>query len=177
MRRYGSAMITLAAVLALGIGACGGEETPPMGDVHGEMPAGGMVDAAMMRRHAQEADSMISVMRQHLSSMRQLPAEEWHDHMGEHVGHASGMLTLMSRQMGEMDMGMGMSDEHMGQMMGMSAEEHRQMMDEMQALRRELEQLQTASRDQVRERMPAHLDRLERMIETMEESAEHMRSM
>lgn len=181
-------IMPLALALALGLGACDrGDEMPPMDDVHGEMPMEGMqgmqgmdgmsMDREMMRRHAQEADSMASVMRQHVDRMRQLSPEQWHDRMGEHVGQASQMLGLMNRQMREMDMGMGMSDEQMGQMMGMSGEEHRGMMEEMRALRTDLEQLQTASPEQVRDRMPAHLDRLERMVETMEASAEHMRSM
>lgn len=120
-----------------------------------------------MQRHVEEADSMASVMREHIRRMRGLPAEQWHDRMDEHVGQVSQMLALVNRQMRDMDMGMGISDEQMGEMMGMTGEEHRQMMDEMQSLRSELEQLQTASRDEVRERMPRHLDRLERMVEML----------
>ncbi|MDW7712322.1 MAG: hypothetical protein SCH98_17790 [Deferrisomatales bacterium] len=74
-----------------------------------------------------------------------------------------------------MDMGMGMSDEEMGGMMGMSGEDYRAMMEEMEALRREMESLQTASRSEVRERMPAHLDQLEQMADMMERTAAHMR--
>lgn len=187
MHRRHNGLIALAAVVGLGLGACGGgEEAPPMGDVNGEVPAGGRegmeptegmpMDAGMMLRHAEEADSMASTLRQHIDRMRQLPAEVWYDQMGEHVSHASRMLTLMHRQMREMDMGMGMSDEHMGEMMGMSGQEHRNMMDQMQALRTDLEQLQTATVEQVRELMPAHLDRLERVVGMVEESAEHMRA-
>lgn len=181
-------MIVVAGVLAAGISGCAGDEdAPPMGDVHGDMPMGepmqgmqgmeGMEGMRGMQRHAEEADSMASVMREHIRQTRGRPAEQWYDRMDEHVRQVSQMLSLVNRQMREMDMGMGMSDEQMGEMMGMTGEEHRRMMDEMQAVRSELEQLQTASRDEVRERMPDHLDRLERMVDMLEQSAGHMRSM
>lgn len=172
-------MIVVAGVLGAGISACAGDdETPPMGDVQGEMPMGEAMEGMTgMQRHAEEADSMASIVREHTGQMRGLDAEQWHDRMGEHVRQVSQMLALVDRQMREMDMGMGMSDEQMGQMMGMTGEEHRRMMNEMQAVRSELEQLQTASREEVRERMPDHLDRLERMVDMLEQSAGHMRSM
>lgn len=197
MKRFTGMIIVLAGVMGSGLWACaGGEETPPAGDVHGDMPMGegmegmqghgmqgmeGMHDMAgmsqMMKRHAEEADSMAAAIRDHVRQMRELPADQWHDRMGEHVGKVSQMLGLMNRHMREMGMGMDMSDERMGEMMGMSGEEHRRMMEDMQALRADLEQLQTASRDEVRDRMPGHLDALEEMAGMMEESAAHMRSM
>ena len=138
---------------------------------------GGMqMEAGMMQRHAQEADSMASQIRQHIQQMRQLSPEQQHERMGEHVAEVSQMLSLMNRQMREMDMGMGMSDEQMGQMMGMSGEEHRQMMQQMQTIRTDVEQLQTAGPADVRNRMPEHLDRLERAVQMVEQSAQHMRS-
>lgn len=179
---------TAVVMLALGLtGTACREEPQP--EVQQPMPAGqamegspaadpvpGMhMDAGMMRRHAEEMDQMTTEMRPHLAQMRQLQPAEWHARMGEHAGRVSRMLTLMERQMREMRM--GMDAEHMGQMMGMSGEEHRQMMSDMQALRAEVEQLQTASGAEVRQRMPAHLDRLERMVQMMEQSAAHMRDM
>lgn len=180
--------LALIGLIGLGAMACGGGEDAPAGDAHGDMPMGqpmegmeGMHGAedmsAMMTRHAQEADSMATVVRQHAQELRQLPADEWHERMGEHVTRVSQMLNLMNRQMREMDMGMGMSDDQMGEMMGRTGEEHRGMMEEMRALRTDLEQLQTASRDEVRDRMPDHLERLERMVDMLEASARHMRTM
>ena len=76
--------------------------------------------------------------------------------------------------MREMDMGMGMDADHMGEMMGMTGEEHETMLREMTTLRTEAGQLQTATPEDVRALMPAHLERLERMIEIMDASAQHM---
>jgi hypothetical protein len=183
MNRTALASIALIGALGLGIGACDGRSgDPPVDDMSDGMPMDapmqGMPEReGMMQRHAQEADAMAASIREHVQEMRQLQPEQWHERMGEHVGQVSRMLGLMNRQMREMDMGMGMGDEEMGRMMGMTGEEHRRMMEDMQALRAEVEALQTASRDEVRERMPAHLDRLDRMADMMEESARAMRDM
>lgn len=183
MNRVAIWTIALSGAVGLGIAACDGRnEDPPMGDLHDDMPMGEAMEGmpgmeGMMQRHAQQADSMAAAMREHLLQMRQLPGDQWYDRMGEHVNRVSSMLGLMNRQMREMDMGMGLDDEAMGRMMGMSGEEHRRMMDDMQSLRTELEQLQTASPEQVRQRMPDHLDRLEDMVTMMEGSAQAMRRM
>lgn len=175
--------LVFALVSALTLTACDAREEArpaemrPDTPVMGAMPGmeGMQMDPAMMRRHADELDQTASRMRQHIQQMRELSPEQWHERMGEHVAQVSQMLTLMNRQVGEMDMGMGMSDEQMGAMMGMSAEEHRQMMEQMRTLRAEVEQLQTASQAEVRARMPAHLERLEEMLRMVEQSAAHMR--
>lgn len=85
------------------------------------------------------------------------------------------MLSVIDRQMREMDMGMNMSDESMGEMMGVSGEEYRAIMSEVEALRAEIGQLQTAQRAEVAAQMPAHLDRIEGLLERMAASADHMR--
>jgi len=174
-------------VLALTLSACApdrpepADEMPAMGEdtvggtgMPGAMP-GMQLDDAAMRRHAAEMDSMVVEMRQHVQEMRAAPPGEWHARMDQHAPRVSSMLGMMERQVREMDMGMNMSDAHMGQMMGMRQEEYRQMMEEMRVLRGEVEELQTAPEATVRERMPAHLDRLERMNAMMERSAAHMR--
>jgi hypothetical protein len=178
--------LALAGLVTLGVAACGGGTDTPAADrdtvavvapgpdtapMHG---AGAMhTDAAMMERHAQEADSMAAAMRGHVQQMRQLSAEQQHDRIGAHVLRVSQMLNHMDRQMREM----GMGPEHTGEMMGMSDEDHRRMMEEMRTLRTEAERLQIATAAQLREQMPQHLDRLERMIRMMEQSAAHMHGM
>lgn len=180
MNRTTLGRIGMVGVLGLGftLAACnGGDETPPAGDGHGEIPAGQQPGMEGMQRHAQELGEMTDRTRQHIQQMRQLFPEQQHERMGEHVAQVSQMLGLVNRQMREMDMGMGMTDEQMGQMMGMTGEEHRRMMNDVEALRADVEQLQTASLAQVRQRMPEHLNRLERTTQMLEESAQAMRSM
>jgi response regulator RpfG family c-di-GMP phosphodiesterase len=172
----------LAVVVGFAFAACERpDESRPTAEMPRDMPRmegmqGMRKDPAMMQRHAQEMDQLTSDLRRHIEQMRRLSPEEQHERMGEHVTRVSQLFGLTNRQMREMDMGMGMTDEQMGQMMGMSGEEHRRMVEEMQALRTEVEQLQTASWAEVQQRMPEHLDRLERMVRMMEQSAAHMRS-
>lgn len=175
-----SVMILATAGL---LGACGGsgaegdpESDNDMSGMEGH-DMGGMdmsMDSATMQRHAAEMDSMTAALRAHVTEMRQLPQEQWHARMDAHAPLVARMLGMMERHMREMDMGMNMDAGHMGEMMGMTGEEHEAMMRDMTALRTEIAQLQTAAPDEVRAQMPAHLERLERMIEMMESSAEHM---
>jgi hypothetical protein len=173
-----------AAVLVLT--ACGTGDAPAGDDrAARDSPAangaahdmGGMrMDDAMMQRHADELEAVTLQVREHVREMRRRTPAEWHARMGEHTRHISEFLNLVNRQMREMDMGMGMDDEQMGGMMGMSGEEHRRMMEEMQALRTEAEVLRTATEAELRDRIPAHLARLEGFVERMELSAAHMRA-
>jgi hypothetical protein len=133
-------------------------------------------DHAAMQRHAQEADSMVVAMRTHVERMRASSAEQQHDRVGEHVAQVSRMLNMIDRHMREMDHGSDMDDAHMGEMMGMSADDHRRMMEKMRTIRAEAEQIEVASRADVGRTMPAHLDRIERMLAMMEASAAHMRA-
>jgi hypothetical protein len=176
--------------VAAGAAGCGGADEPDArtaaSDTAGAMQGhdmsamdggmGGMaMDTAMMRRHAAEMDSLVNSMREHVEEMRQISPDQWHARMAEHAPLVADMVGMMDRQTREMDMGMNMSDESMGEMMGVSGEEYRAMMSETEALRTEIGQLQTAPPADVVERMPAHLDRIERMLEHMAASAAHMR--
>jgi hypothetical protein len=164
--------------VAAALGACGGAGHGVDEPGHGAAEAhtaGGMDMGAMMRRHADEGEAMAAETRAHVERMRRLPPAEWHARMGDHVGQVSRMLSLMTRQVREMDMGMGMSDEAMGAMMGMSGGEYRRTREEQAALRAELEALQTAPAPEVRARVPGHLDRVEALARTLDESARAMR--
>ena len=83
------------------------------------------------------------------------------------------MLNRMDEIMGEMQR----VDEGMMGGMGMNAEEHRDMLRLMEELWQDAEKLRTASLAGTPEWMPLHLDRLDAMLQMMEHSAEHMRSM
>jgi len=184
MKIFNAAALKAAAALALGLAlaACPGPEERANG--MNDMPMDGMegmhempMEPGMMQRHARELDEATDGMRAHLNDMRAASPAEREARVDTHVRQVSGFLALMRRQMREMDMGMGMDDEAMGEMMGMSGEEHRRMMEEMQTMRTELETLQVAGGEEVRARMPEHLDRLERLVAMAEGSAEYMRGM
>ena len=179
-------VVALMLSALVGAAGCGGADAPDeqaaAGDAATPMPGhdmsamGGMaMDTAMMRRHAAEMDSLVNSMRKHVAEMRQLAPNEWHARMPEHAPTVAGMVAVIDRQTREMDMGMNMSDESMGEMMGVSGEEYRAIMSEVEALRAEIGQLQTAQRAEVAAQMPAHLDRIEGLLERMAASAAHMR--
>jgi hypothetical protein len=169
----------VAVVAAIGIAACASGDSAAETDTAASPPpagehAGMAMDSAAMQRHALEADSVVRAMRQHADQLRQLPPAEWPVRMNDHVARVAGMLAIMDRHMREMNMGMGSDQEHMSAMMGMTAEDHTAMMADMTALRADAETLQTATAAQVTQLMPAHLDRLERMLSMMERGAAHM---
>ena len=171
----------LSAALVMGLAACErpadepDPEPPPAVMEHdmGAMPGHDM-DAAMAR-HAEEMDTAVGRMETQIENMREAGPDRWHELAVTHVREVSGFLSLMRRQMREMDMGMGMDDDHMGEMMGMTGAEHRQMMEQMEQVGHDLERLQVGSEEEVRSIMPEHLDRLEHLVGMAEHSAEHMR--
>jgi hypothetical protein len=170
----------LLVSLAVGLAACErpaeepDPEPPPAVMEHdmGAMPGHDM-DGAM--RHAEEMDAAVDRMETQIENMREAGAGRWYELTVTHVREVSGFLSLMRRQMREMDMGMGMDDDHMGEMMGMTGAEHRQMMQHMEEVGSDLERLQVGSAEEVRSLMPDHLDRLEHLTGMAERSAEHMR--
>jgi hypothetical protein len=182
--------IALAMILCGGIAACGDrsdefqpvEDTAPTATMPGMegMPGAGPgamgMDPAMMERYSQGMDSTAAEMRRHVQEMRAAPPEQWHARMQERAPQATEMLGMMDRHMRGTAMGMGMTQEQMAARMGMSAEERSQMLDEIQALREEAERFRTAPEAEVRQQMPAHLDRMERMIQRMEQAAAQMRT-
>jgi hypothetical protein len=170
----------VAVVAAIGIAACGSGDSAAETDTAASTPpagehAGMAMDSAAMRRHAQEADSIVREMRQHADALRQLPPDAWPSRMNAHVARVAGMLAMMDRHMREMNMSMGSAHEHAGEMMDMTAEEHTAMMADLAALRADAETLQTATASRITQLMPAHLDRLERMLSMLERGAAHMR--
>jgi hypothetical protein len=168
--------ITFALLASLGLAACHQSMEPSheMDESHYTTQAGASHsghNAAMMQRHAAEAKQMEERVRTHLQQMRGLSAEQQHARMGEHVSTVVQMLSMMDRHMREM--GMGANHAHMGHMMGMSSEQHTRMMADMRALRSEVEQLQTLPVAELARRMPAHLERMERMLPMLQQCAGH----
>jgi hypothetical protein len=180
MNRVAPVFPALLAALTVTLVACDrpadepDPEPPPQVMEHGmEGTRGHDMDGAM-HRHAEEMDAAVERMETQIGNMREAGADRWYELTVTHVREVSGFLSLMRRQMREMDMGMGMDDDHMGEMMGMTGAEHREMMTHMEEVGRDLERLQVGSREEVRTLMPQHLDRLDHLVEVAERSARHM---
>lgn len=176
MKTTNRLIVGAAVLVGLGASACSQMSEPDhrMDESHHASTAGSSQhghNAAVMQRHAAEAKQMEERMRTHLQQMRGLSAQQQHARIGEHASAVGQMLSMMDRHMREM--GMGTGHAHMGQMMGMSAAQHDQMMKDMQALRTEVERMQTLPAAEVGRTMPAHLDRLERMLPMLQQCAGH----
>lgn len=165
---------TRALIVAMGLALVGCNHHP-MG-----------ADQRTMQRLAAEMEQEVARMRPHVAAMRQQSAAQWQHTTAEHAHMVRQMLDRMDDIMGEMrrmgggmkgGMGVQMQDARMGELMGMSAEEHRDMLRLLEELRKDAEKLSSASASVLTEWMPPHLGRLEAMLQMMEESAEHMRSM
>jgi hypothetical protein len=180
MNRISPVVPALLAALALTLVGCErppeepDPEPPPQVMEHGMEGMHGQDMDAVMRRHAEEMEAAVERMETQIENMREAGANRWYELTVTHVREVSGFLSLMRRQMREMDMGTGMDDDHMGEMMGMTGAEHREMMTHMEEVGRDLERLQVGSREEVRTLMPDHLDRLEHLVEVAERSARHM---
>lgn len=167
-----------AGLLVLGSAACGGTESAPApadrateGMPPDRGPAAMQVDSAMLRRHMQEEDALMVRMRADLEQMRRLPSEQWPAHMPEHLAVMDSMFAMMQMQP-RMSVDGGMPHHRMGAEMHqrmMGGEMHARMMGEMQALRADADALRSASPAEMQQRMPAHLDRYERMLQMMEQ--------
>jgi hemerythrin len=140
------------------------------------MPGAAMpMDSAMLRRHMLEEDTMMARMRADVVQMRRLSPDQWPAHMPAHLAVMDAMFAMMQRHMSEE--GAAMQQHHMGRGMGMHREMHQRMMGEMQALHSDAEFLRHASPAEMRQRMPAHLDRLDRMLQMMQQMHTQMPGM
>jgi len=177
---------SMMVLLGVALAACGADSRGPAaahhtdsdqgaaGGVSGHGMGGTHMTRTAMHQHVREAEAMLAVMRPHLQEMRQLSPAQQHDRMGEHLSLVSRMQGMMEQHMRDMGHGMGTDHEHMTGASGMRPEDHRQMKEQMRTLRSQIERLQIASRAEVGQQMPQHLDHLEEMLRHMENGARHM---
>lgn len=165
----------VAALLLVVMGCERREEARAGAALRGDtaVTAAAQADPEMLRRHAVEAEQMVAETREHLGFMWRLPPREVPGHAGEHARRVEALVETIERQTREMDRGMGMGEARMGEMMGIRADQYRLLREEMQIARAEAAELQTASEPQVREQLRGHLDRLARILDTLEASAAH----
>ncbi|CAN5794311.1 hypothetical protein BH23GEM7_BH23GEM7_21610 [soil metagenome] len=177
MRVSAPGVSVLAAALLLTLGACERrDEQRAAAELPGDTTASAVAeaDAEMMQRHASEANVVVREVREHINFMWRLPPREVPAHAGMHASHVEALVETIERQTREMDAGVGMDEERRGEMMGIRADQYRLLREEMQLARAEAGELQNASEAEVRERLRGHLDRLARIVETLEASAAHM---
>ncbi len=150
-----------------------GEEpqpTPPVGE---EVIAATPEDRAMLLRHAAEAEQMVVRMHEHIQAMFLLPPRSVPAHLDEHARQVSELATLIERQFAEQ--GAELDDVRAEEMMGIRPDRYRVLREDLEIAQAEVQHLQTASEEEIRERMPGHLDRLSRIVETLESASAHMR--
>lgn len=166
------ALIT-ALLLAAAAGCDRRAEPPPLADSAGRAPAAAQADPEMLRRHASAADQMVAEMRQHVNFMWRLPPRDVPAHAEEHDSRVEGLIGMLEEQIREMDREMGMEAEQMGELLGIRADQYGVLQEEMRIARAEAMELRTATETQIRERIRGHLDRLDRILDTIESSAAH----
>lgn len=156
--------------LVLALAACTADEphvareapdtTLPLGEASAARAEPGAV------RLADRLGETARELHEHARAMRVVPPPQAGEAMEEHVRVLDDALRMMEQQVRA-----GGNDA----LQGATGERHRVVRDEIRTLRAEAEELRGASEDEVRARLPGHLDRLDRVAETMENMAAEVR--
>jgi PHD/YefM family antitoxin component YafN of YafNO toxin-antitoxin module len=145
---------------------------PPLGEMEvaqADLPPG--VDRATLRQQADALDRTVTELRSHIATMRQISPRMAATVMDEHESH----VRAAAQRVGEMRGALPVTDAQLPELIGMSPDEYRVLMEEAQLASTEIAQLRTADEERIREQMPGHLDRLERVAGQMEQAAAAMR--
>jgi len=135
-------MIAGLAAVVLVLAACGEKKREPQQQA---MP--GMGNMPGMQGMAMRSDSLMSMMRAHLDSMRARPAQFAAAMLAQHDAMASRMLDAMGADM----MGMGMKGDSAWTALT-------------DTVRRDLAELPSLSGGALKTRMNAHIDRMRRLL-------------
>jgi hypothetical protein len=181
--RIRSAGILLLGSMALPLAAsCGRDEPrladtmpdtlPPLGQVATDPAAPPVdVDVEVLRREADELDRHVLQLRAHIQTMRQLSPLMAGTVMAEHAAHVSAV-----RERNEsLRATLSASDTRLQELLGMTADEYRVLIEEVETASSEVAEMQRGDEENVRARLPGHLDRLERIAGQMEQAAAHLR--
>lgn len=181
---YGARMLALGALgAAVALSGCGGLWDAPRGTL--ETPPGrGMErlevtpqmqpEEALLSQRASAIEIATAETREHVRETRDLPPEQWPSRMMEHTAHVAWVLETVRNHTVDMYQRMRMSEEEVSALMGMRPEEHREMMDEIRGVREEAARLQVALPAVLEAELEPHLDRLERVMETIEGGVEQL---
>jgi hypothetical protein len=172
-------LVGLGLTVALG---CRGDEPrmaeappdtlPPVGRVETTdraLPAG--IAAETVRREADQLDRHVMELRTHIATMRQISPRMAGTVMQEHASHVRALGERVQAQRAALPV----PDAQLPILLGMSGDEYRVMLEEVRIAAAEVSELQRGTEDQIRETMPGHLDRLERVAGQLEHAAASLR--
>jgi hypothetical protein len=175
-RIAGIALVLLAAV------ACRADEPhlaeippdtlPPIGRVEvpaAELPAG--VDPEALRREADALDRHVVELRAHIASMRLAPAPQAAGVMETHEARVRALGDRVQQQRAALPV----ADGELARLLGMSPDEYRLMLEEVRTAGAEVAEMRGADETAIRQRLPGHLDRLERIAAQLEHGAAALR--
>jgi hypothetical protein len=145
---------------------------PPIGRVEvpeAALPAG--VDQQTLRVQADALDRQAMELRTHIATMRQISPRMAVTVMQEHESH----VQALAERVRELRAALPVTDAELPQLLGMNPDEYRVMTEEALVAGLEISRMRTAGEDVIREQMPGHLDRLERIAGQMEHAAASLR--
>jgi hypothetical protein len=170
-------MLPTRAILALAVLLAGCSPDPRIERVEAPdtLPPVGEVDPGAERARpgdvvgtADAGDATARELHDHVSRMRATPPP-LASALEEHAARAEELLRRAERDL------QGMAGMAGPAALGMSAEAHALVVEEIGIARAEARELSGTSEPAVRERLPGHLDRLERIATTLESAAAHLR--
>jgi hypothetical protein len=178
--RIRSAGILLLGSMALPLAASCGPDEPRLADTLPDtLPPLGQVataphldvDVAVLRREADELDRHVLQLRAHIQTMRQLSPLMAGTVMAEHAAHVGAIRERTE----SLRAALSASDAHLEELLGMTADEYRVLVEEVETASSEVAEMQRGDEENVRARLPGHLDRLDRIAGQMEQAAAHLR--
>jgi hypothetical protein len=144
---------------------------PPFGEVVAEAPAAHGIDREVLRRNADQMDRHALELRQHVGVMRQISPRMAGTVMEEHTAH----VRALGERVREQRAALPVPDERLPELLGMSPDEYRVMLEEVETAAVEVAELQAADEALIREQLPGHLDRLDRIAAQLEHGAASLR--
>jgi hypothetical protein len=146
---------------------------PPIGTAQPQPAEPGAVDAQTRQQHADALDQAVVQMREHILRMRALSPREAQPHMGTHAQQVESLAATVQQEVRAL--GAELDPRRMEDLMGLRPDHRRVLDDQLQTARAEAQEFRAATEEQLRERLPGHLDRLEQALGTIETSAAHLR--
>jgi len=145
---------------------------PPIGEIRvtdAALPGG--VNEAVLRSQADELDRHVTQLRGHIGTMRQISPRMAATVMQEHETHVRAIAERIQLQRRALPV----PDHELSGLLGMNPDEYRVLMEESQIAAAEVVQLRTADETTIREQMPGHLARLDRIAGQLEHAAAALR--